>query len=776
MVTSLRLVTAFLLAALTLLGCQLAPPIAREPGATLSAPAQAPLFEGRILLSDAYGTQASAGQVRANATVTLLDPATQQAKGTGITAANGTFTVQALGTFTPAIGGLYLLESAKTLAGAGNPLFRLRTLVQFTASGWTSVSGASVQLSATTTAVSLFWDHLGLVATDVIGKVSYDAATGTHVPAALNAAATQQEVQQLEALVQEALLRDMDPVQFVRPGPGGAWRLGVGDRSRNMLLNPGFEDADLREWMFNNPVAAATYSSETGTVYEGKRSIRYTVTAAGDTWLGQGYAGFLNSRGLSLEAGKTYTYSFYGRGAVGGERLQLQVNPQTGASSYTTTPAFTLTTAWQRFSFTFTATSATTRAIALFRPGSVAGQATFPATVYVDAIQLEEGGGATGYAPQGRLMVRGFANADERVGTSFAEGRTGTGVVVDLGVNLAPNASFEADGNADGVPDSMFLSGVNGGQFALDPDVYRFGAKALKVTKGSANEDYVHYLLNQTFLAGHTYTFSVWVKGQGVAGSPDGIDFGIYLDPYLPTGPLSVPDIINYCPAPVGTFGWTRISVTHTFVNTCASAKVIPMLRRRTGTAWFDGFQVEEADYPTPYAGDSSGLDTLAFDAARYLNRTQGSIAFWLRPSYHWGERPSMIFGVTRADNGDDVFNLDTYRAADGTPQLRLQLHDGLTWNRAIYQPTNVPWRADTWHHVATTWGPRGMELYLDGERVATHAYAGSIFSSALGRLLFAGSSSNFTACAQGTLDGLQIWDAQQSPEWVKKDYLGLAQ
>ncbi|MNY09354.1 hypothetical protein D3C86_1422670 [compost metagenome] len=152
-------------------------------------------------------------------------------------------------------------------------------------------------------------------------------------------------------------------------------------------------------------------------------------------------------------------------------------------------------------------------------------------------------------------------------------------------------------------------------------------------------------------------------------------------------------------------------------------------------------------------------------------------MAFWYRPAYHWGERPTMVFGVTRADNGDNVCNLDTYRAADGTPQLRFQLHSGTAWNVATYRPASTtPWRADTWHHLATSWGPRGMELYLDGERVATHPYAGPIFNSPLGRLLFSGTASNFTACALGTLDGLQVWDVQQSPEWVKKDFLGLIQ
>ncbi|MNU06073.1 hypothetical protein D3C72_2511300 [compost metagenome] len=68
------------------------------------------------------------------------------------------------------------------------------------------------------------------------------------------------------------------------------------------------------------------------------------------------------------------------------------------------------------------------------------------------------------------------------------------------------------------------------------------------------------------------------------------------------------------------------------------------------------------------------------------------------------------------------------------------------------------------------------MELYLDGERVATHPYAGPIFRLPLGRLLFSGSMSNFTVCAQGTLDGLQVWDVQQAPEWVRRDALGLAQ
>lgn len=754
----LRVIIAFLLTALLALGCRPAPMTPVAPAAGQASP----VLRGELQLPATYEAQASSAKVMANATVTLIDPATFQAKGTGVTASDGTFTVQALGTFTPTLGTLYLLESTKTLGGAANALFRLRTLVQLTATGWTSVSGTTVQLSASTTAVAILWDQYGLAAADVLGKVSYEATTRTHRFANLNTNVSEAKAREVEGLVQEALLRDLDPIQVVRPGPNGGFRLSLASQNRNLLINSGFEDggASARGWRFYNPVSAGTYSIETGIVYEGSRSIRITANAAGDMWLGQGgHWSPQDEAPLQVIAGKPYTVSVYARGAAGGERMTL------GGSSVT------LTTTWQRYVSYWTPPNNAT--LIILRPGSVAGQATFPATVYLDAVQFEEGGGLTSYEPQGNLLVNGFANAREAVGVTPADGHTGEGVMVNQGTNLLSNSSFETDTNADGIPDNY--TAVGGTVVPALDTAALFGARSLRITNAVANTGLLRYPVTYTFKAGSTYTFSIWVKGQNVSGSPDQLQFGIYVDATKIGGGLET----FTTAAPTGTYDWTRLVMTHTFINDCGLATVIPIFRNKTGTVWFDGFQVEEGFRATPYGGDGNGgtLDTLAFDAKQSLNAYQGTLSFWFRSAYGWDESYRQIFAISGPTDADicDLYNLP---GPNGQTMLRFQIHDGVNWhNEAYWVPSEVPWIAGSWHHLAVTWGPRGMELYFDGAKVASDPYTGALAGGrSLRRLLFSGNYGNYSAAANGTLDGLKIWDVQKSATWIRREYLGVKQ
>lgn len=773
----LRILLALCLSAL-LLACRPPAPLATAPALQV-----VPLLRGQVLLPAGYQAQANPGQVRANATVTLIDPANFQAKGTGITQADGSFTLQALASFTPTLGALYLLESNKALGGAGSAAFRLRTLVQYTSAGWTSVSGASVQLSTATTAVALLWDHHGLAAADVVGKVSYDALTHTHRFLDLTSTLTQVTLQEVADRVTEALLVGLDPLQAVRPGPDGHYGLSLASRSRNGLINPGFEVGanTAPGWKLNNP-AVATFSVETGIVHTASRSIRLTVNGTGDTWFGQGYTGSTDTFGVPLASGTAYTFSVYARGAAGGEKLRLCVNyeqPFGEAGS----PTITLTTSYQRYTWSFVSAHTTDRAVVFFRYGSQVGQTALPATLYLDDAQFEAGGAATSYSPPIRLTLEGFANALETANLTPAPGKVGRAVVAEQGINLLASSSFEVDSDADGLPDGVALSG-SGGTYTRDSDAL-FGTRSLKIAKSSATGDYAYFSHGYNYRAGHTYTLSVWVKGENVSGAPSESDFGIYVDPTRVGGGLSYPDIIKAA-APTGTFGWTRVCLTHTFVNDCTSAKVIPMFRFKTGTVWFDGFQIEENAYASPYAGD--GPDRLIFDANRYVNPQEGTIAFWYQPTFGWDD-PSgtgVLMGLSNPGQ-DAVLQLSKFMGGDGRYGLRFGLrHESLDdheWRYAEYVPTTVAWRAGDWHHVAVSWGPAGMALYLDGTAVATHLENGGIWTTSsevhpapyLGILSFSGGGRNFNSQINGALDGLKIWDGQLGVQGVRREYLGLA-
>lgn len=760
----LRLLLAFC-AALLLIACK--PPAQVTPPPVVVSASE---LQGQLILPEGYQTQANASQVRANATVTLIDPATFQAKGTGITASDGTFTVRALPTFTPAVGGLYLLESNKTLGGAGNAAFRLRTLVQFTTSGWTSVSGAAVQLSTATTAVALLWDHHGLAAANVLSKVTYEAVTRTHRFSALTTTLTEEKLREVEALVNEALLLNVDPIHVVRPGSDGKFGLSLSDRPRNQLVNGSFEEGGtgLAYWKLNNP-GIASWSAETGVVFEGKRSIKLTVNAAGDTWFGQGWNDSTDTFGIQLATGTAYTFSVYARGAVGGEKLALCLNYQKPFFEVTS-PTFILSTSWQRYSWTLVAANTTDRAFFMLRNGSGIGQATFPSSVYVDAVQLETGGAATDYGGSGSLLQEGFANSLESTGVTFAQGRSGRAVMVDNWLNVIPsNSSFETDSNADGIPDGMTLIS-SGATYSLDPEAL-FDTRSLKIEKSTATGTFVGYPLTHTFKPGKTYTFSVWVKGQNVQGPQNASDFALYVDALPVTGGYEVFSTAM----PVGTFDWTRVTATHTFSKECGAANVYPIFRNKTGTVWFDGLQVEENGQASPYAGNF-GADRLSFDAAHY-SPYQGTISFWYKPTYNWASDKDLgdTFGLVNA-SGNELLLVRKSSNQDGTNRLTLGSWDGTTSQGNEWRPSGTPWVAGTWHHLALTWGNRGVEFFLDGEQVSQIPYFGPINAgSPFSRLCFAGNNlgANYLGGTNGLLDGLKVWDLQKSPEAVRREYLG---
>ncbi|MNY12887.1 hypothetical protein D3C86_1459920 [compost metagenome] len=227
--------------------------------------------------------------------------------------------------------------------------------------------------------------------------------------------------------------------------------------------------------------------------------------------------------------------------------------------------------------------------------------------------------------------------------------------------------------------------------------------------------------------------------------------------------------------APTGTFDWTRLSVSFYWNPACDHLDLYPIFRNKTGIAWWDGLQVEEGMIATPYAGDGTSLDRLTVDA-RPLNPAQGTLSFWYRPAYDWSDDRGngYLFGMTNAADDAVVF-LRKNRTTAGGQSLTLAIHDGLNWRTADWLPATEAWKADTWHHVGLTWGPRNSELLIDGERVAVSDYGGAIYFARQLRLLyFSGLGTNAGFCLNGTIDGLKVWDAQREPTSIRRDALGL--
>ncbi|MBT4819848.1 MAG: hypothetical protein HN742_08750 [Lentisphaerae bacterium] len=157
---------------------------------------------------------------------------------------------------------------------------------------------------------------------------------------------------------------------------------------RNLIQNPSFE-AGLYHYQYamhglyyeNGP--ADLYTVDDRQAYRGKRSLRIRAVK------GMGYPHGLASFAIPVVEGRTYTFSCYARGDLPGLRLTVR-----GISA--DWPVFPLvsqtnvTTAWDRYSFSFTAPNA---GISIGLRGAYYGDdASGQGTVWVDGLQLEEGG------------------------------------------------------------------------------------------------------------------------------------------------------------------------------------------------------------------------------------------------------------------------------------------------------------------------------------------------------------------------------------------------
>ena len=151
------------------------------------------LLQGRVMFPG-FRTKATPGDVSANAGVSLIDTNGDVVAG-GVTDGSGNFTLyQSNPPFTPVNGGFYTLEAThRPVAG---PLLTLRTTLQRLGTSWTSITGGTVVINPTTTAVALIdAEDAAVTPANTMGSVSganFDvvAAIGTWSPARITARAT----------------------------------------------------------------------------------------------------------------------------------------------------------------------------------------------------------------------------------------------------------------------------------------------------------------------------------------------------------------------------------------------------------------------------------------------------------------------------------------------------------------------------------------------------------------------------------------------------------
>jgi hypothetical protein len=138
------------------------------------------------------------------------------------------------------------------------------------------------------------------------------------------------------------------------------------------------------------------------------------------------------------------------------------------------------------------------------------------------------------------------------------------------------------------------------------------------------------------------------------------------------------------------------------------------------------------------------GDDILTYRTENNINKDQGAIEFWLKPSWDGGDEQSYVFFET----GDTWFN--RFRITkDGANNFRFMVWSSDTEYDAACNVGH--WTAGDWHHVWVTWQSDTIALYLDHKHCDTQE--GVTMPETISSLLFIGSTVNQDMQAQAVID-----------------------
>ena len=201
----------------------------------------------------------------------------------------------------------------------------------------------------------------------------------------------------------------------------------------------------------------------------------------------------------------------------------------------------------------------------------------------------------------------------------------------------------------------------------------------------------------------------MWARGTGT----------FYLRIYDPTSGYQESSAFTV------TSDWQRFSFTAAYGQTTSN-----LISVRMGSAsneiYFDGFQLEQKAYATPYADGSLGnghswsgtahastssrtVATMTYPTAGNISASAGTISAWAYRDSIGGAWPEIL--AIQGTANYIILRLTT----DGKPNAY--------WGASI-TATN-PVTAGVWHHYASTYDGTTLKIYLDGVEVASGGTSG---------------------------------------------------
>ena len=137
--------------------------------------------------------------------------------------------------------------------------------------------------------------------------------------------------------------------------------------------------------------------------------------------------------------------------------------------------------------------------------------------------------------------------------------------------------------------------------------------------------------------------------------------------------------------------------------------------------ATVDGGKFVPGKFGNGFVSENVG-DVIHFPVEdRFVNLAEGSVELWVKMGLDTSDIAlSELFLFMTYKRGTDAIFLQLFNAG-GIAQMRIK--SAGAWYNASSAP--LDWKTGDIHHMAGTWGPDGLKLYLDGELAGSDDFKG---------------------------------------------------
>ena len=185
------------------------------------------------------------------------------------------------------------------------------------------------------------------------------------------------------------------------------------------------------------------------------------------------------------------------------------------------------------------------------------------------------------------------------------------------------------------------------------------------------------------------------------------------------------------------------------------------IIQTGTGTVNFVPAKFSNGVYLS--GSDSSNMGLVEFSSAD-LNKKQGEIEFWFKPAWNSDDN---VWHHLFSTNWSWDSCIEIFKHSDNALYFKIT-KDGV--QHGIVADMTGKWTANTWHHLAASYGPAGMKFYLDYQQIAPDwtfnsepAYTGTL-PDTFNSDIFVGGGGEGGVPSNAVFDELKIYNQQITP------------